>query len=125
MGTAINNLKYISDYWYNSDVETPNIIYAAEIGANERIKRALELGEDVNTQELGTGVTPLHAAIANGHLHSVEFLLDQPQIDLNILDKFGRSPVGLAISLADDAVIEVLFARTLGEIGLDDDPAPG
>jgi len=109
----MNNLNYLYNIQYNEYVKIPDIIYAAEIGANERIEKALSLGEDVNVQEPATGITALHAAVANGHYETVQLLLNRVGIDLHIKDKFGRSPVGLAISIADDPIISLLTTHQI------------
>ena len=98
---------------YNDSMDVPDIIEAAERGDIKKIEAALSLGEDVNVQEGATGITPLHAAIAGNHVAAVRYLLMQPDIDLDVKDKFGRSPVGLALSLPHDGVIQELHSAQI------------
>jgi|AntAceMinimDraft_5_1070358.scaffolds.fasta_scaffold04756_7 ankyrin repeat protein len=104
----------------NTSMDMPDIILAAEHGDVQTIEKALELGEDINIQETATGITALHAAVAGGHLHVIEFLVQHSDLSFDIKDKFGRSAVGLALCLPDDQIIETLRAAQLP----DDDSSP-
>lgn len=84
------------------------IIECAENNDLAGLKKAILSDEDVNQQEDGTGITALHAAVARGNTESVATLLSVPGIKLDIEDKFGRTPVVLAISLPYDDIVELL-----------------
>ena len=92
----------------NTNMDMPDIILAAERGDVKTIETALSLGEDINIQEAATGITPLHAAIAGGHLPAVMYLIADENIDFDIQDKFGRSAIGLALLLPDSEIVEQL-----------------
>ena len=84
------------------------IIECAENNDLAGLKKAILSHEDVNQQKDGPGITALHAAVARGNTESVATLLAVPDIKLDIEDKFGRTPVVLAISLPYDDIVELL-----------------
>lgn len=87
-----------------------DIIRYAEENNVTGISSALAEGVNVNTVEGKTGITALHAACANNHLESVQLLLKDSSIDLDIRDKFGRTAVDVALKVSDPQIMSELLS---------------
>jgi ankyrin repeat protein len=54
----------------------------------------VEKGADVNARDKNDG-TPLHYAVARGHLSVVEFLIEKGA-DLNARNRYGKTPLNIS-----------------------------
>ena len=54
------------------------------------MRSALAGGEDVNSKDF-LGITALMFAVVHKHNSIVKLLLDQPAVDVNVKDKYGRT----------------------------------
>ena len=79
------------------------------------VKALLAAGADVNKAENG-GHTPLHAACERGRLEVVKELLEQPQIDVNPVDKDGDTPLSIAKWYAIDTNNEIRRIRGCADL---------
>ena len=71
---------------------------ASSNGHPEVLKLLLKYKEDldVNSKTIDGGYTPLHLAASSGHISCVEVLLEHKEIDTNVIDAFGRTPLETA-----------------------------
>jgi len=84
--------NYIEKIYRNME-DTPNIIRGATNGDLEEIKAALERDPNcINETDPNVGVTALHIAAFDGDYALVDFLCDQPGIELWPYDNLGRPP---------------------------------
>jgi ankyrin repeat protein len=67
---------------------------------------------DINAQTL-TGDTPLHLAVVNGYAEAIDLLKKQDLININIVNGWGISPLGVAASIVGnpDITCSLLFAE--------------
>ncbi len=82
------------------------MIAAARTGNIEKIKQLLSKGADINAPEPESGDTPLLAAIDKSQWATAEFLLQQ-RPNLNLEDKNGNTPLYIAVSRGDVALVVV------------------
>lgn len=68
------------------------ILRAAELGDMECVTRLVDLGQGMFVDP-DTGTTALHAAAAGGRAQVVEFLLSMTDLDVDIQDKSGCTPL--------------------------------
>lgn len=117
-----------------AEIETPTMVAAGEEdcgGSSARAKRAYDL-ENIWTMEHSSsdGRSPLHAAAAEGHTDAARVLLDA-ELDaaveghksyarswLNTQDKWGNTPVDLAVSEGHWEFADVLAAAAPFDIRL-------
>ena len=86
-----------------------DIIAGADEGDFGEVDAALdENPKAISFQEPSVGLTALHVAAADGNLDMVNHLLSKPGVNPNIVDKFGRQALDMAIYIGHDGVIEVL-----------------
>ena len=93
--------------------DEPSIIRGA-IGADiEEVKKALAKDPAcINEVDEHIGVTALHIACFDGNYPLVDFLCDQPGVDISIRDKFGRTPYLASMALDREDITERLFRDT-------------
>lgn len=82
------------------------MIAAARTGNIEKIKQLLSKGADINAPEPESGDTPLLASIDKSQWATAEFLLQQ-RPNLNLEDKNGNTPLYIAVSRGDVALVVV------------------
>ena len=87
---------------------------AAQHGHTEIVKLLADSGEDLdrfNPEGHHAHATPLHQAIANGHVNTAKWLIDRGA-RLDIRDRIFRStPLGWADYLQQPAIAEYLRSR--------------
>lgn len=66
--------------------------WAASRGDNDLMQRILKAGSDPNPKDIFSR-TPLYAAVCMGKLREVELLLNHPNIDVQVEDKLGLTPL--------------------------------
>lgn len=105
--------------------ETKTIFQAAASNDIEALNEALKDG-GVNVRD-HIGMTPLHHAALNLAFDAVTRLLEEPDIDRNAEDKFGRKPANIAghvIGFDHDPVKrmrELIWPPSPEDLELDDD----
>jgi hypothetical protein len=108
--------------------DSNGIIAAAKKNSLKMAARALEINPDAIVEtEAETGNTAMHIAVARGNGTMVQFLLQQPRVDITIKNKNGLDPLDLAIRLRhNQGVTDELFRFRAIQLGLDgsDDPEP-
>ena len=72
------------------------IIYSVLVASIDAVKLLLKSGGDVNSKELGSGVTPLHISTNNGMKEMTEFLLENGGDSLTKTTD-GRTPLDNAV----------------------------
>ena len=84
--------QYILHQYFELTDE-PNIIRGATNHDLDEIRRALAENPDcINETEPNVGVTALHIAAFDGNYEIVDFLCDQPGVDVHAEDNLGRTP---------------------------------
>jgi ankyrin repeat protein len=73
------------------------------------VKLLLDRGADPNASD-SIGVTPLHAAAANGHADVVKLLLER-EADPSIRHKGGKTPLDLAVEYGHHETLQILTSR--------------
>ena len=74
------------------------------------MRAALERGEEVNTRGGRDSSTCLGVAVQNGHVGVVQLLLEQPDIDVNCVDRGGLTALHMACFKGQESVARVLLA---------------
>lgn len=90
------------------------LMWAAFKGHISIVKLLVEAGADVNAQDTKYGFTPLMVASRNGYIEVVRYLLDLDNIDVNSVDKSGKSALDHAVSKSKDSIVELLANRMKG-----------
>ncbi|PRP81860.1 Rh type B glycoprotein [Planoprotostelium fungivorum] len=94
-----------------------DLVHAAGTGDLSTVQKLLDNGIDVNSTDYDLR-TPLHVAIAGRHVKMVEYLLQQPNVDLHCEDRFGSTPVQEAhrcgVRLGDDLILDLIRAKLGG-----------
>jgi ankyrin repeat protein len=80
----------------HSDSYISTIITASRHGLIDVVKDLAAAGADLNATSRETGRTGLHWAVVNGHAPVIEFLLTQPNIRTDIVDRDGYTAAGIA-----------------------------
>ena len=106
---------------YNNSMKSNELFLAIENGNLCEAKRLLDEGADINAQDPETGYTPLHAAISFADSEMVQLLSSHRSIDFDLKDRFGRSPITLALSSPYEDIINILQAVQVKLIVGDDD----
>lgn len=83
---------------------------AAALGKADEIRNFIHHGVEVNAVDQ-KGDTPLHIAITENQLSSVDALLDSQSIDIGILNDNGYSPLHLAVKGNNLNVVEQLKTK--------------
>lgn len=98
----------VDGYTRGFSPKTPLLI-AAEHGHAEIADALLKKGANPLKTD-GQGRTPLHLAAHNGNEDLVKLLLEQPGVDVNAVDDFGRSALHHACLREKDDAAKVLLA---------------
>lgn len=70
----------------------------------------------INDRDPRSGVTLLHIACGRGSTPLVEFLCEQPGIDLMVQDHFGRFAFQLAWVISREDLIHIIHRALLGDM---------
>ena len=84
------------------------LIYAVQKGYLDNVKVLLASQADVNYKN-PTGLSALAAAVAEGDLPMVKWLIKNTRADINITDKKGRTPVFYAVENDQPEVLKFLL----------------
>ncbi|EFA11037.2 glutaminase kidney isoform, mitochondrial isoform X3 [Tribolium castaneum] len=84
-----------------------NLLFSAASGDLPGLRRHKLSGMDMTLADYD-GRTALHLAAAEGHIHCVNFLLQQCNVQHDIRDRWGRSPLDEALTFGHTAVAEFL-----------------
>jgi ankyrin repeat protein len=106
-------LKHGADPSVRTNDRTP-LLHAVEMGNVEWVRLLVEAGADPNETSGPVGDSPLHYAVFHGMREIFAYLVDLPEIDLNVGDVLNRTPLHAA-AFAGNAG----FAATLIEKGAD------
>lgn len=105
--------QHILQEYSDLNEDEPNIIRGATNADLDEIQRALSLNPDcINEVDKNIGVTALHIAAFDGNYDIVDYLCEQPGIDIGIFDKFGRSPYWAAHIIGRDDIVERIMRDT-------------
>jgi hypothetical protein len=64
--------------------------------------------------ETGPPESHLHIAVREGHMHSVKFLLEQEETDMNATDGMGNTPLHLALEQGQEVLAALLVQHGAG-----------
>jgi len=78
-------------------------------GKIENLSKAIEAGFDLNTEN-DAGCKPIHHAVDQENMKSLEFLLDKYK-DINITDQNGNTAMHYAVIMENTKIIELLLNR--------------
>jgi ankyrin repeat protein len=74
------------------------------------VQALLETGIDINTQD--SKGTLLHHAIDAGKIEIVNFLLSQPDVDVNAIEKYhDLTPLHFAVAMQNEKIVEALLEK--------------
>lgn len=80
------------------------------------IARLIRSGANVNAED-ASGRVPIMYAAADGGLQVIQYLLEQPSVDRNVRDRFGKTPVFHFVArnreIADDHDESIRILRVL------------
>ena len=108
-----NWLRFIKEHeiiWQQYFSEEFPLHEACKAGNQNKVKLLIAIVSDINLQD-SHGRTPLHWACVEGHLHIVEYLLENPFIDINIQDNNGRIPLHWACICGHLSIVELFRHR--------------
>lgn len=108
-------------FLYNNSMKSNELFVAVENGDISEAQRLLDEGADINAQDPETNYTPLHVAIIFADSEMVQLLSSHRSIDFDLKDRFGRSPITLALSSPYDDIIDILQAAQVKLIVENDD----
>jgi len=89
---------------------TKSVQQAAIDGDVEQIKMHLAKGSDFNKADQ-YGYTPLKRAIEGHHPEAAIAIIESGKADINAKDREGRTPLIVAVSMAEQAIAEALVAK--------------
>lgn len=75
-----------------TDTES-NFLVAAKQGNLQTIKDLHQGGVNINVGEVNTGLTALHLSVASHENDVFDYLLEQDDIDVNVTNSKGRTPI--------------------------------
>jgi len=84
------------------------LLLASRYGHKEIVRKLLEAGADVNTIAAAQ-MTALTWATVDGHEDVVEILLQQPGIQINVPDMWGKTPLENASSIGNTEIVRMLL----------------
>ena len=85
-------------------VQIVKLLQAACVGDVETLERAYAEGMDMNLKDYDNR-TALHLASCEGHVGCVKFLIDVGKVDINVKDRWGRTPLDEA---SNASIINIL-----------------
>lgn len=103
--TGIVKINF-ADLNYNYKIEKTPLIYACENGSFEVCK--ILLGQK-SIQINFKNYSPIHAALSNSHFHIIRLLCERDDIDLNVTDNDGSTPLHYAILNNDTETVKMLL----------------
>ncbi|XP_072929732.1 L-asparaginase 1-like [Epargyreus clarus] len=83
------------------------LLYAIEHGDDRGVKKMLDMGADVNSQN-SEGRTALHEAVIKGNVPIIEYLLKNGA-NVHLKTRCGESPLLTAINRDDHSIIQLLM----------------
>ena len=89
-----------------TDGVTP-LYMASQNGHVDTVKVLIDAGGDIN-QANHQGSTPLYAASWEGDIEMVQLFLQQPNIELNTRNKYGKTALTKATEENFDAIVQLL-----------------
>jgi len=112
-----NNIQILQQLLNHKDIN-PNLITKAEdkeisstviglnMGNNEVISQLLTHKKLNINSEIGGRWYPLTLAINNKNLFAVDLLLKRQELNLNLIDSTGQSPIRRALEIGDNDIIQ-------------------
>lgn len=84
--------------------------------SRQMVEMLLKAGADPNYKDCYMGdtnriTTPLHVACYQGYLEDVQLLLNQPNVELNLVDIDGYTPLMWAVAKGNKEIVGLLLAR--------------
>lgn len=104
--TGIVKINF-ADLSYDNFIEKTPLIYACEKGCYEACKILLD---QKSIQINFENYSPIHAALSNFHFHIIRLLCERKDIDLNVTDENGSTPLHLAIMNEDIETVKMLLS---------------
>jgi len=89
---------------------TPLVVFAAERGYLDIVANLVQKGADPNKADLNTSETALIKAVRNKDYPMVQQVLLPAGVNPNLSTNQGLTPLGIAISLKDKAMADLLIA---------------
>jgi len=103
--------KEVVELLVSKGAKIPELHLAAYLGDMEKLKKYLQDGIDINSQE-DFGSTPLHAAANSGKKDIVEFLINKgADVDAKAKDVFGLTPLYCAAMHNYEDIADLLLAK--------------
>jgi len=103
--------KEVAELLFSKGANIPPLHLAAYLGDVEKVKKCLQDGIDINSQE-DFGCTALHAAAYGGKKDIVEFLIDKgADVNAQAKDLFSRTPLFCAAIHNHENIADLLLAK--------------
>ena len=108
--------KYHTEPYYpksfpiQSNTIEDDLIKAAREGNLQKVKECTEQGASINVEDQG-GRTPLHIASAKGHLHVVQYLVEEQNDNIKKRTKDGWAPLHMAAAGGHIAIAQYYVAH--------------
>lgn len=87
-----------------------SLLKAAAAGNAKKVKKALDEGANINTQEQWSEQTPLMEAVENGHIAVIKLLIDRGA-DLDLKDRNKQSAIMLAANTKRTGITKMLLEK--------------
>ena len=97
----------------SKEIQILNLISAANNRDMVLLHKYFEIGIDFNTSDYDNR-TPLHLAVAAGHLYVVKFLVEKAKVDVNPIDRMRATPMDEAMLAADSSEEMIKYLRKKG-----------